>query len=216
MLSGDNLFQIINIGASKLDPTFKAITVQGKGPAQSGDPEDCESFDDAPLFGALGLIGRPYPQTDKGKVQAVLIRDASNGAIVGMRDNRTNDVYGNLEPGDNCLFSMGPKHNARIVLKDGTDSVVVMGKDKNGKDMMINVGGEAMSIQAYGCIIQMNDTGLCLGFKNNQIILDANSVTIAGKKTIIGSGAPTNGVAMGVPGSPGTAYVASSSVIVTL
>ncbi len=216
MLNGDNLFALIDIGASKLEPTFNTITVQGKGPQQSEDPEDSESFDDTPMFGALGLIARPYPKDSRGKCQGLLIRDASYGAVVGMRDNRTNDVYGNLEPGDVCLFATGPKHKARVIIKEETDTVVILGKDSNGKDTMLSSGQDGISLQAFGGIIQITEDGIVIGFKNNQIVLDQHSVTIGGKKTILGCGAPTNGVAMGVPGSPGTAYVASSSVICTL
>jgi hypothetical protein len=216
-----DLIDIIDIGAATRDPQTNVITINGKGVNLSDDPDnntdDAEDFSDCATFGALGVTSMPAPADSTGQCQGTIARNLN--CFLGMRDTRIADVVGQLQPGDTCLHATGPSHRARIVIKEATDSVTIMAKDKNGQDVIITLGALGLSMQCLGNIFQQDETGTVIGFKGNQIIINEQGITIGGKQVGLGSGPPIGGVVMGVPQTAGIgpaapAIVCSDSVYV--
>lgn len=189
LYSINDVLEIVDVGSSDLDANSSALTIQLKGPKLSEDETDAESLETAPVFGALGLVSRPYPADDTGNAQAAFIRGAN--VIVGMRDTRSASVVGKLSPGDVCVHSTGPKHTSRIFLKEETRQTVLMADDSNGKNMILMLDGKTdqVVISAFKQVITMRkEQGITLstGLASINIGVDGTislhgNVVVAGK-----------------------------------
>lgn len=81
----------------------------------------------------VGLASRPSnPVGGASACQAVAIRQNDREIVIASRDTRTNSIYGNLAPGETCLFAAGAdgKSQGRIMIKD-EGSVTLMTTDDN-------------------------------------------------------------------------------------
>lgn len=142
-LSAEDLIAIVDIGASELDGETNTLTVNAKGP---GEEEDILG---AGVWGINGVVNRPYPITDDGSCQALVLRSGP-GYVIGTRDTRINDVYGNMDPGDTCVTATGPEHAAKLLLKETTRLIALLTKDTQEKDFGITADGTNNKVQIFG------------------------------------------------------------------
>lgn len=214
LYSINDVLEIVDIGSSELDANSSALTIQLKGPTLSEDETDAESLETAPVFGALGLVARPYPADDSGNVQAAFIRGAN--VVVGMRDTRSASVVGKLKPGDVCLHSTGPEHASRLFLKEEKKQVVLVSKDSNDKDMVVSLDGQGdkITITGFKCAFEMSRAeGIKIGNDKAFISIGVDgTIWVNGGKVILGS-APKGTVLTSVPGVPPSVGSAPGPVV---
>ncbi len=192
---------IVDIGSAARDPSTNELLVQAKT-AQAGDtPDDAPGFDNAPVFGQLGVSANPWPADERGNAQA-LKGDAAgfNGVINGMRDARVAGVVEELGPGETCVHSTGPDFDSRLFLKKqlwalmiGDDCAVTMDREN-----------ERFTISCFGMIFEMSTANGCTLTTGGATLQlkDALARIMAGT-TVLGGQSPISQVLYtSVPGSP--------------
>jgi hypothetical protein len=105
------------------DPTTGVAT--GTILAQTGNVTkgitDCDA---AEMWQHVGFASRPSnPLAGKAACQGIALVGTDRDFVICTRDTRTNQIYGNLAPGETCLFAAGADGNAqaRLILKaDGS------------------------------------------------------------------------------------------------
>ncbi|HUU94561.1 MAG TPA: hypothetical protein VM487_02390 [Phycisphaerae bacterium] len=129
-----------------------------------GDPDDRVPWGECPNMGALGVTALPYPPSEDGTefAQGVVIPDVGGnvGVIVGGRDSRTAEVYGQLSPGESALHTTGPDFDASVMCKDQLVSIMV------GDDMcaVFDRKNKVISITGFGCLFEMSEAnGVLIG-----------------------------------------------------
>jgi hypothetical protein len=132
MSTGDFLqvgIDILNtyLGASETSPTGTIL-------AQTGDVlkqfTDCDQAD---WWQHVGFASRPSNVTaGKAACQGVAFRASDRDVVICSRDTRTNQIYGNLGPGETCLFGAGAdgESQGRVIVKDD-GSVTLATTDDN-------------------------------------------------------------------------------------
>lgn len=151
---------IVNLGASELDPKTRTLLVQCKGAAVDSDGT-APDYGRVAVMSQLGLTVKAWPADKNGSAQGIVATDAPgvNAALVGARDARCADVVGNLKDGDVCLHSCGPQHKAQIQLKETKRQVALLTEDKNKDTQMILLDGSGdgkLQIAVGGCMLEMH------------------------------------------------------------
>lgn len=212
-------FHFLDIGSSTLDAETNVLTVNGKDEPLSDDDSDAGSFDEIGYFGQLGCTARPYPADDSGGAQAIAMSGVGDrdGEIIGMRDTRVASVVGQLKPGDTALYSTGPQHAARLMLKEEKRQSVLMSKQANGKDIIVSLDGNSNKITITGMkqVLELSEDGITLANGGAYIMLKADgTVAINGSKVLIGNRGNTP-AALAATGSSVPPIAAAGGAIVT-
>lgn len=156
--------------------------------------DDQEPFGTVPVMQCLGLASLPYPPSDEGYAEGILIEGVGGlpGIIVGAWDTRTFSIFGTLEPGDTVLHSTGPNKAAQCLLKEKKKQAALMSKGPDGKQMMVLVDGKNGKIQllAFGNVIEMSKDGINLSCGANGITITDDGVHIRGTVLVGGMVAP--------------------------
>jgi hypothetical protein len=154
---------IVTLGAAKIDPETGAVLVQAAQPVGSDDTGDVESYGEVPMLQALGLTSVPYPSTDGGYCEGIVIGGVggSDGCVAGARDTRTASIAGNAKPGDTILHTTGPNQSAQLQLKEDKRQAVLVTKKSNGEQMLLSLDGnrEEMTIAINGAVFQIDKDG---------------------------------------------------------
>jgi hypothetical protein len=115
------------LGASPSSPTGTILAQTGDVLKGSVDSTNSEWWQH------VGLASRPSnPVAGQIACQGISLRQADRDVVICSRDVRTNQIYGNLAPGETCIFAAGSDGNAqgRVMLKaDG--SVTLYTTDDN-------------------------------------------------------------------------------------
>ncbi len=202
--------QLIGIGQDILCTQLGALT--GTITAQLGDATaGVPDIDEAQWTQTPGVWSLPASPTPDAPVnggiaaQAVTIKCGNRDVVIGVRDVRTNAVYGNLKPGDTCVgASNGPSGGVqdapRTLYKAAQGAAVVMAKDANGRDVQCYVGRDKIQLSnAFGAItIDENGVSITAGQA-------ALKLTPAGAASLIGQTASVVGSAVSVAGAVATA-----------
>ena len=119
---------IVTLDAIKLDDETGAPLIGAKQPVTGDD--DVEDFGDIPQMQCLGVSSAPWQADDSGRCEGVVIGGAGsrNGVCVGARDTRTNDIVGNLKPGDTVVHTTGPSKAAQLQLKESKRQALLVTK----------------------------------------------------------------------------------------
>lgn len=146
---------------------------------------DEEQFDDIDSLQSLGVSALPFPETDDGFAEGVVLRGCggSVGCVVGGRDERCASVYANLRPGDTCLHSTDPDAAAQFQAK-ATRQAVMLTTASDGSTMLHMLDGknDKVQIAAFGGIIQMTPDAITItGPGGASIIMQGDTVTVQGK-----------------------------------
>ena len=182
-------------------PTYHAVN------PLTDDPDDVEEFGDCDVFMALGVTSRVWPRDDEGAAEGVLLRDCGNtdAVIVGARDHRCAFVYGALADGDTAIHSVEPDASAQVQCK-ANRQVMMVTKDSEGNNIMVNVDGKNDKIQIAGFdggLIELSkDGGLFLGAPGGgaSIMLKDDTVMIVAQNVMLGGTVPVASVASWVSG----------------
>lgn len=181
-MSANKLSDITKIGHDVLSTTQSQTT--GLVTAQLGDvvTEDATSHD-AEWYFPPGLVSRPRkPDPKKKAAQVVAITRSGNDAIVGCRDERTLDIYGQLDDGETAVFGSAPD-----------SAVVFFRKDKS---LLIKQKETQIQITADGVINLGNDpVALALGSALGQLI-SIMTTFCGGNATALGSPLSTSAAAI--------------------
>lgn len=200
---------IVDIGASKLDPDTNVLLAQAKSAQMGDDADDAPPFDDVPIYGQLGVTARPYHKTDEGNVQGVVDTSlpGTNGAVTSMRDARAAaaKVVEELGEGETALHTTGPGFDARVFCKEqmvatmvGDDCAVVM--DRQEKKYTISCFGHHIEVsEAAGIALIAEGAGIQI--KGGMVII-TGQVVLGGRTPlapVISGAAPV----LGTPAGPG-------------
>lgn len=141
---------------------------------------------DVAAWGVAGVICRPADKDQngtKGVCQALLAIDGSDRRVVAMKDNRLNERYGELAPGDAAVVTIG---KARLLVKADNDSASIITENKaNGGTMAIQADGSTGMISTLvsgpggATVINQTDSKIVLGVNGGaQIVLSGNKITL--------------------------------------
>lgn len=195
--------QIIDIGAAKRDAKTNTVLVQAKS-SQIGDtPDDAPGFDDAPVFGALGITAVPWKADDRGNAQG--IADTSvpghNAVITSIRDARSAGVVEELGPGETAIHSTGPDFGSRVFLKKQLAAIMV------GDDcaMVMDRENQRFTISCFGMHFEMSAANGCVLTSGGATLqLSGPTASLMGQ-VVLGGRIPMFSLLYGqVPGQPVT------------
>lgn len=192
---------LVDLGASKLDPKTNALLVQAKGAGVSED--DAPDYGEAPLFCALGVSARPAPANENGSAQGLSVDvPGGDGAIAGARDTRTAAVYAELGPGETALHSTGENYDSRVFCKDQMVATIV------GDDLawVLDRKNRKVTLAAFGLVFEYSEeAGINLTTGKAGIQIKDDVVSVYGKVVLGGrTPDPSQMIMLGPPtGSPG-------------
>ncbi len=152
---------IVSLGAASISKAG-VITWQAKVPV-GNDNDDTESFGEPDVFQSLGVDSIPYPATDDGRAEGVILRDCGgkDAVCIGARDTRNNAFIGKMKPGDTTVHATGPKATAQCFLKNEKKQAGLAVDDAEGKTMLFLLDGKNKKAQltARGAMIQIDEDG---------------------------------------------------------
>jgi len=191
---------IVDLGASALNPTTNAVTASCKGAEVDGDSTDAPDFADLTLACALGVAARPAPADENGSAQGLILDDIPGqmGVVVGGFDPRTADTYKELGPGETALFATGDGYDARVLCKDQVVSIIV------GNDTVFSIDRKERkaSLAVAGQLVEVSrDNGILLVGDGASIQIKGGTIALRGT-VILGGGTPSAPMAQYVAGSP--------------
>lgn len=190
--------EIVDLGFSKLDPDTGEQLVQGEAMLGS-------TFDDTPVYSQLGFCAMPWPADDDGSAQGVVLKGLSglDGCCVGANDTRVGKkVFGEMAPGEACMFATGKDFESRIFCKKRSVVIVV----SNDAVVVFDREQEKFQVAIAGHIIESSkENGISLAESGGAaVILKDGNLTLKGKTVFIGENPST---AVGLPGGAGSKSV---------
>lgn len=218
--------EIFHIGAAVLGTAFDEVTKTIT--AQIGAIHDEYVFSNhTDWYQHVGFASRPADAI-RGKTAAeTVVIKGDRDTVIASRDGRYQEMYGNLGPGETCLYATGAdgKSQGRILLKDGGIVNLYTRKDKDAKGMVIQMDPATDTIaivNSKGFGIVIDESGVRLTSGSAGLTLDSS-----GASTLVGSGLTQidgGGVLLGsspaalpaLSGPTGIAGVASTKVLVSL
>jgi hypothetical protein len=197
---------IVDIGASKLDPDTNVLLVQAKSAQMGDDEDDAPPFDDTPVYGQLGVTARPYHKTAEGNVQGVVDTSlpGTNGAVTSMRDARAAaaKVIEELGEGETALHSTGDGFESRVFCKEqmvaaivGDDVALVI--DRKNKQVTVTAFGHHFEVSEANGIVMAEGGGASFQMKGGVVCITGT--------VILGGRTPVSPLAMVPPGPPALA-----------
>jgi hypothetical protein len=187
-------FDVCQINTSKLDEDTKLPLIQATVPITSD--EDYETFGEVASYQALGITALPFPPTEDGYAEGVILRDvgALNGAVIGSRDERCAGVVATMRPGDAVLHSCDPEAKAQVrVHANRQIAMVTEGTDGKSMVSMLDGKNDKITITAFGGIIEMTPDGISIVAPGSKasILMSGDQITLLGKVQL-GGIAPTH------------------------
>lgn len=156
---------IVSLGAAKTyDPETGAYTIPQatvRRVVNPDDPTDVEDYGSLPITCALGVTAIPAAadETTGACAEGVLIEGVggTNGTIVAAHDTRCADVAGQMSGGDTAVHSTGGDATKRSVAfcKENAYAVVIGGGGEKQVIFQLDRGGEAVTLSAWGNLIQI-------------------------------------------------------------
>ncbi len=196
---------LIDLGASRLDPKTNALLVQCKSAGVS--ESDAPDYGEISSMCALGVTAKPFPGTAQGIIDDTVA--GTNGVIVGARDIGSAEVYGDIEDGDTVLHGTGPEHKSQVrcqkktislVTEDDDGFNVVINMDGPAKKVQINCAGHMFELSKENGITLTDSSGGCLQVMGGSIFV--TGVLVLGGRTINPALSFMMGPASGSPGGP--------------
>jgi hypothetical protein len=193
---------LVDISAASLDPQTNAVRVQAKSAQIGGTEDDAPGFDDAPLFGALGIAAVPWPKDERGNAQAVVDESIPgyNGVITGMRDARAAGIVQELGPGETAIHSTGPDFDSVVFLKKQMLALMV------GDDMAFVMDRDAkkITLTAFGMVLEFSPAqGITLTNGQATMQMFGPLISLAAPSVVLGGRVPLAPVLYpSVPGKP--------------
>lgn len=198
-LSG--LFQIgIDILNVKVVPSTKRILVQtGSVTGKTVDSDNVEMWQQT---GFVSLPVKPVP--GKQAAQGFVVRCGDYDVMIASQDDRGRALYGDMKPGETCVYGAGEDGNSQgrmLIKSDGSVTLyTTKGNTKSGTSVAVSLTAEgAISLASEHGVFQIAGSGItCISKTGAGFKLDATGVSIIGKQLALNAG----NVALG--GSPAT------------
>lgn len=157
---------IFHIGMNVLSTAVDAVT--GTILAQLGSVTDGDYAysDGAEWYQHVGFASLPSdPIGGKSAAECIAIK-GTRDAIIASRDIRGQAIYGNIKPGETCLYAGGTdgKSQGRVLIKDN-GSVTIYTTDKNtveGQAVYLRVAPDGLSFIAPWGTMTFDSTGFHL------------------------------------------------------
>lgn len=131
--------------------------------AVGNDNNDVEPFGEPDVFQSLGIDSIPFPKTDEGYAECLMLRDVGgkSAVCVGARDTRNNAFIGRMKPGDTSLHATGPGATAQCFVKNANKQAGLAVDDADKKSMLFLLDGKNKKSQwtARGAMIQIDEDG---------------------------------------------------------
>lgn len=187
-------YDVCQINTTELDPDTKLPMVTASVPITG--PDDVETFGPVANYQALGITVNPFPPSEDGAAEGVILRDVGNmsGAIVGIRDERCASVVASLAPGDAVLHSCDPQAKAQVRVH-ANRQIAMVTEGTDGKTMLQLLDGknDKITITAFGGIIEMTPDGISIVAPGSEasILMSGDQITLLGKVQL-GGIAPTH------------------------
>lgn len=146
---------LIDISSASRDPDSNTLIASCKS-AQIGDEEDdAPSFDNAPIFGSLGLIAVPWPADSTGRPQGLIEEGlgGQNGIITNIRDLRAAGVVEELGPGETGIISTGPDFGSKVFLKKKLIAMMI----DDDVALVIDKENKRLTFTGFGCHIEASE-----------------------------------------------------------
>lgn len=177
------IISLMDITGSELEAQTNLPVLIAKDVPLSDDDTDARTIK-ADVFGSLGITARPWHSTDEGSAQALL----AGGHVIGLRDTRCGAIYGELSPGDTCLHSTDDTESVRLLMKGSNRQAALVVTTEDGKDQVLNLGSDGLTISAGGCVITLKDGVVSiLSAAGSGIIADAQGVWVKGSSIKLGA-----------------------------
>jgi hypothetical protein len=136
--------ELFHIGAAILSDTVDSVT--NALTAQLGSiTEEYVFSDSAEIYQDIGLVSRVSNPTKGAKAAECLAIKGDRDVVFARRDLRGTSIYGNLGPGETCLYAGGLDGNSqgRVIIKnDG--SVTLMTTENN---LPADQGGQPVALR---------------------------------------------------------------------
>lgn len=183
----NDVFHFVHVLKTTVSSATKKILAQTGSVVGQGQTD----ADNVEWWQHVGFTSRPSnPVGGKEAPQAVVVRAGGIDAAIASQDLRGLDLYGNLQPGETCVYSAGADGNAqaRVLLKaDGSINLYTRkGNTSSGTGMLVQLDAAA------GAIRLINDKGYGLIIDADGVKLTSGSagltLTGAGNVTLVGSG----------------------------
>lgn len=138
---------IVTLGAASISKAG-VITWQASVPV-GNDNDDVEPLGEPDVIQSLGVDSVPYPKTDEGRAEGLVLRDVAgkDSVCVGGRDTRNNAFIGKMKPGDTTLHATGPGATAQCFVKNEKKQAGFAVDDADKKSMMFLLDGKNKKMQ---------------------------------------------------------------------
>jgi hypothetical protein len=237
-MSLSNITGGIDILLTRIADTSKKIFASlgsvGTDIGEGGDeiPVGSTDVDNVEWWQHVGFASRPSnPDPGKKAAQAFVVRVGSTDAAIASQDVRSLAIYGNLKPGETCIYAAGAdaQAQARILLKaDGSINCYTRkGNTVGGAGMLFQMDASAGAIRilndkGYGLIIDGDGitlqtggggAGLKMTSSGNITLAGVGQTQVDGSGIVIGSLA-VPGLNSALTGVTGVAGKASLKVLI--
>lgn len=197
-----NLFNIYDVLTTEQDPATGTLT------AQLGDATNSEVLsENAEIWSHFGFASRPSnvePNADNAP-QVIAIARSDRDLVVAERDTRGQEIYGQLGPGETCLYAGGVlgTGQARVLLKaDGAINLYTKAQNdvtKPGMGIFLNAMDDSVTIMnskglgiridnEHGVMIKgLNENTIILGEKLQLGDIEVGNIDIGGGCNVMGS-----------------------------
>jgi hypothetical protein len=141
-----------------------------------GDSQDEQGgvYASCAQWGTDGFISRPADPADsgpgKGACQAIVAQDGNDVRCIATKDNRLNERYGELAPGDRAIVTIG---TARVIVKNEGESINLAVENGDGSGLML----QQMSGQSgtWQLLVPGSFGSAMVSVKSGEIVLCAGS-----------------------------------------
>lgn len=218
-----SLSEAIQVGVQILKTIVSTKTKKILAQTGSVVGEGQTEADNVEWWQHVGFASRPSePEAGKEAAQAVVIRRGNFDAAIASQDLRGLSIYGNLAPGETCMYASGPDGTAQarlLLKKDG--SINLFTKEGNetggaGMGIFINPDGSVSIASHNGAAILLGDDGSVKVFNESggiQIKADGHVKIASGSKVEISGGSITMGGPAALPLAVGPQVVAALTAL---
>ena len=167
-----NPHDLITVGVDIFTTTVES---NGSLLAQTGDVVSQSGGTPAEIWGPCNIAARPAkPIPGKSACQAVSLNQSDRDILIGFRDTRGQEIYGNLSEGETCIYAPGAEGEgqAKVVLKgDGSITLhTTTDNTHNGSGCYLRIGPNIFEVQLPFGRIVFDPSGLIMEHINGASI----------------------------------------------
>jgi hypothetical protein len=212
------LVDVLSTSISSKTKKVLAQTGSNNGPGQT-------CADNVAWMQQVGICSRPAnPEKGKQSARALVLCSGGHDAAIASEDERGLTIYGNLGPGETCLYAVGEDGTAqaRILLK-GDGSINIFTKEDNdssgaGMGIFVNADGSINIASHNGAAVMLTSDGDVRVFNASggiQVKADGSIKLASGAKVEISGASITMGGPTALPVAIGPNVVTAVTALQT-